>query len=354
MTDNVTALRVPDIGQTWISAEEAAAKLVERLGKRAEPIPDGLYFDLAETTYHRDLALGSTDMSRLFVPGAREPAAEATALAEYWFESGYNPRPLRDTDEDEGLAALIRGQAIHCHILYGPEVFAARYGRAELNGSTKDGKRETEAIEKAGKRRLKAQEYDRVQEAVKYLRGKPSLAEAFEGGRAEVSMFWTPADGVRRKARFDYLKPRAVVDLKTLNPRRREAFRRSCLFNIKAYNYPLQAEHYRQGREQIARFMREGRIFGDHDPAWLREVAAIGPDEWAWTWIFWRSKGAPLSYGFQISPANAPIRDVAAVMLDQAARLWQFGMNIFGPDQPWLVDQEIEELSIDDLRFWGE
>jgi hypothetical protein len=52
-----------------------------------------------------------------------------------------------------------------------------------------------------------------VRKAAAAITSNPHLARAFMGGAAEVSVFWVK-DVVPLKARFDYFKPRAVIDLK--------------------------------------------------------------------------------------------------------------------------------------------
>ena len=45
-----------------------------------------------------------------------------------------------------------------------------------------------------------------------------AAARAMTGGYSEVSIFWIdPGSGVRLKARLDYLKVKAIVDLKTFS-----------------------------------------------------------------------------------------------------------------------------------------
>src|SRR3546814_14526079 len=46
----------------------------------------------------------------------------------------------------------------------------------------------------------------------------PDLSKAFSGGHPEVSIFWQDEQtGISCKARLDYLKARAIVDLKTFS-----------------------------------------------------------------------------------------------------------------------------------------
>jgi hypothetical protein len=298
---------------------------------------DGVYFDLYEGRYHADRALGSSDMKRLF-----------HSPPEYWFSSGWND--LRE--EPEPSEALIRGTAVHTFVLYGRETFEARYAPAWLNGSTKDGKVESEAIKASGRIRLKGKDYARIAQAGTIMRSNPFLREAFEGGRAEVSVFWTGKDGIRRKARFDFLKRRAIVDLKSIANTKGIDFERACVKAIEDLDYPVQAEHYREGREELARLVAEGCVHGNVDRDWLEKVAKIDRDAWAWVWVFWQSGGAPLTHSLSLSNANE-ICGTARVMLDQAAEKFIRYRDKFGMGSPWVLAEPTRELDVTELRYWG-
>src|SRR5690606_28106079 len=62
----------------------------------------------------------------------------------------------------------------------------------------------------------------------------PDLRRAFSGGLAEVSVFWIE-DDIRFRARFDYLKPAAVIDLKSFANSRGKEIRQAITGEIANY-----------------------------------------------------------------------------------------------------------------------
>lgn len=344
-----------------------------------DEIPDGIHFGLDEAVYHADPALGSTDLKQL----AAEPAA-------YWFSSALNPgRP----EEVEEAAHRIVGRAVHKFVLEGPQAFHARFERHpegddllatadQLGAWLKDrGEKvpatkaarieliralcEADGVEpprmldhllkeatEAGRTLLKGSDFDRIVQAGGAVLDNPHLAGSFHGGQPEVSVFWTETvDGepVRRKARFDYLKPRAVVDLKSTRPRDGLPFVASCRRALGEWNYPTQAMAYLQGRARLVGLVAEGRVFGDHDPPWLARVAAA--EQYAFVFIFWASVGAPLTWGGVMSPGS-PVLDIGAEYVRRALKNYVGARRTHGVSAPWITHQPLEEIELDHLPRW--
>ncbi|WP_407523682.1 recombinase RecT [Methylobacterium oryzisoli] len=123
----------------------------------------------------------------------------------------------------------------------------------------------------------------------------------------------------RRSVRVDYLKPHAIVDLKSTRPTRPTSFKANCLRAVAEYDYPVQAAAYLQGRSQLARLVADGRVHGDHDPAWLARVATA--PAYAFVFVFWSTGDAPLTWGFALSPGN-DVLTIAEKTVDAA--LWNY------------------------------
>lgn len=304
----------------------------------APPVIDiGVHFSMPEEVYHSAAALGSGDMKRAF-----------TDCASYWFESPLNP--MREQD-DPATPAQIFGRAVHTNVLEGRAKFERLYAPTEHPGNVKAGKIEREEIAAAGKTPLKRADFDRIQQAAAMIRGNPHLAEAFVGGQPEVSVFWT-ANGVPKKARFDYLKKRAIVDLKSLRNSRAIPFHEACKRAIAEWRYHYQAAHYLEGREAMRRLIGEGKVFGgaDIDPDFMFDVARNA--EYAFVFVFFQAEGAPLSAGYSISPGN-PILDIARSSLAIAEDNYRKCVERFGLDTPWITAEPIAELFVDDLPPWA-
>ena len=261
----------------------------------------------------------------------------------FWFESPFNPL----WQPSDTTPAKILGTARHKLVLEGPEAFKARYAPRFHNGSTKEGKAENAAIAEAGKIGLPFEGYSAIMQSAAMIRSNPSIKDAFTGGcGSEVSIFWTGPDGFRRKARIDYWKMNASVDLKNVANQYSREFPTACRAAIATYRYDIQAAHYATARAQAARLWESGLVFGDYDRKAVEPCIHERPV--AWVWIFYQSNGAPLTWGTVISPEN-PILQAARADIEIAEQNLRTFMDKFGPDTPWIVDEPLRELDINEL-----
>jgi hypothetical protein len=301
---------------------------------------DGVYFGLDETTYHADPALGSTDIKRL------ENTPE-----DYWFSSGYNPAL---DDDGAPTNAQLFGRAMHKMVLEGREAFDRDYAPFDGDLRTKEGKAAKAEIEERGQTLLKYREWERIVFAGTIIRSNPYLAEAFSGGQPEVSVFWTDTteDGfpIRKKARFDYLKTRAICDLKSIRNTKEIEFPTACLQAIATWKYHVQATHYRRGRIAMGDLVRRGHVFGEVDREWLKGVVDQG-EEFAWVWVFYQAEGAPLTWGGTLSPGN-PIYDIGKAQIEKAEYNFARFFKNFGVETPWLEAKPLAEVDISELPGW--
>jgi hypothetical protein len=325
---SIETLPLTDLGS-------AAAKLVEKLAEIRQPIhAPGIYFGLEEAEYHADAALGSSAMKQL----AQNPC-------NYWFKSPLNP--TREEDNDD-TPSKVFGRALHKCILEGEEAFRARYAPCEFPGNIKAGIEERKRILAAGKIASKMADWTRVLLAGATVQANPHLRDAFTNGLPEVSIFWED-NGIRKKARIDFLKVRASVDVKTAANEKEAAFAVASRGAFSTYRYDVQAAHYADGRAQMRDLMAAGAVYGDHDPAWLNKVTTS--DEWSSVFLFIQSKSAPIVWAGSISPGN-PILDVARDTITKAEANYREWMDRFGPTTPWVLVDPVEEITIDQLPAW--
>lgn len=357
-------------------------EMIDRAGApAAEPAPfaDGIYFGLDEAAYHRDLALGSSDLKRL----AAEPA-------DYWYSSPLNP----DLPAEETTPSQLIGKAVHKLVLEGEQAFAAAFEREATGddvlrtdedmgsflkkecGVEKLPRSKADkatlirelfpeldkrppiladieaAAERDGRLILKGDDFDRIRQAAGQVLANPYLSASFTGGAPEVSIFWTEiveGEAVRRKARFDYLKPRAVVDLKSVRPMDSAPFPDICRKAIANWGYHTQAAAYLQARAQVPALVAAGAVHGDHDPSWLAQVAAS--PEHAFVFVFWSSAGAPLTWGTILSPGN-PVAEYGAGKVEAALYAYATARRRHGLRAPWIDPQPIQELELDSMPGW--
>lgn len=295
--------------------------------------PLGVYFSLDDAAYHADVALGSGDLRRL-----------AVSPFDFWWESRFCP----DRKPEEPTRALIFGRAAHTAVLEGIDKFREMYAPLDYSGSTTRGKAERERIASMGMIGLSRDDYERVAIAASLIRLNPYMADAFNGGAPEVSVFWE-ADGIKKKARLDFLKPRATTDLKSIRNTLDIDFRDACRRRFVHSRLDAQAAHYNEGRAQIAGFLREGKVFGDAPRDLLDAVARAG-DEFAFVFVFWQADGAPLTWGMQISPGN-PVLARGQAVIDAAIANWKRFVAEFGTDAAWVIAEPPAEVYEHELPY---
>lgn len=320
---------------TMESIGDLASKLIDDVAEKAgfTEHADGIYFGMSDTVYHADNALGSTGLKKLI---GNAP--------DFWWESHFNPaRP-----DNDDTPAKIFGRQLHQCVLEGLAKFKECHEPQYNPGNVKAGIAEVAAIRAGGKVPVKFKDYAKILAASAFIKANKTLANAFEGGMPEVSVFWTD-DGIRFKARFDYLKMNAITDLKSLANMYGKEFDKACRDAVASYDYLVSAEHYSEGRRQMRRLIADGKVFGAHDPEWLAKVAAN--EVFAFVFVFWSKDGAPVSHGIKLSPGN-PLFGYARSMILKAIDNYTRYMAEFGTDAAWVPSTPLEELDETDLPVW--
>lgn len=266
--------------------------------QRHEEFEPGIYFDLPEAQYHAAAGLSCSGMKQL-----------AVSPLNYWH---HNLNPEREPRKE--TAALRFGKAAHCLGLE-PERFASRYAlklrpedcpgalvtvddmRAflEANGLPKSGKKKQDLIDRivnsglpaviwddevarhaslnAGKTLLGEEESTLIRRAGSVIASDPCASALLTGGVAEVSFFVRdPETGVMLKARMDYVRENATIDLKTFSNSRGKPTDRAVFEAIYYEGYFLQAVIYNRVRELARQQLAAGEIrtYGNVSEAWLK------------------------------------------------------------------------------------
>lgn len=298
---------------------------------------DGIYFGLPEHLYRADPALGSTDHKKL-----------AMAPEAYWFGSVHN-RGRRTPDED--TRARLRGRAVHKCALEGRDAFEEAFIRRPDGVKVMTEKMQA-VYAPRGEGILNGDDYDRVLIASTQIRNHPDLRSALSNGFPEVSIFWTTEEGgqeVRCKARIDWLKPRALVDLKSAAIKRLAPFPLLCLRDIRKFGYLVQTDLYLEARSHVGRFVEEGRVvaLGEApEPAWLDALAEA--EAYAFVFIFWASEGPELVWPTQLSPGNPELDDARASIVAARRNYVEYRQQ-FGLDTPWIKYEPLCEATSSDF-----
>lgn len=348
-------------------------------GSIPAPHPSGAYFRMSAEEYHADPSLGSSDLKSL-PPGGD--------IERFWINSRFNPDRV-DNDTDDKL----KGSATHKMVLephefersFIQEIDPANHPGALVTAKDLEsfcrerkiagysGKSKPELIRlvkeadpeaviwdevyalfqamvaRDGLKVLKPKTIAEVREAAARLNVNEHLRNAFRGGAAEVSVFWVDENGVPCKARYDWLKPRTIIDLKKCdNTRNGRPFDFAIRRAIVDYRYDIQAAHYLDGYKRLYAFAQEGRVFGTCPlpKDWPKLIAE--PQDMKFTFVFHTSVGAPICKGVSVS-ADSSLLNRANHEIPLKKRSYLDNLERFGPSQPWYSNTPIMELTEADL-----
>ena len=335
---------------------------------------DGIYFGLPEDEYHAEPRLSASGIKRLIV-----------SLCDFWESSWMNPN--YEEPEKDGL---ILGKATHMRVVEGREAFYAKYAPGldpddfpdalrtvdDLKGALVDiglsGKGNKtvlidrlleaepdaqiwEAIKfrhsqaRQGKTLFKRELFDRIEIAAAMIEKHPQLSKCFVGGEPEVSIMWTDKEtGVRMKTRIDYLKPRAICELKTFSNPLNKPIDKAITSAIANYRYHLQAAVNLTGLEYGLGFIRDGRMHGKYGHQLCDEMMSI--DDIHYLFVFQKTGPAPLARGKEW-PTGMLTHRMALQQVEQMQQLFADALESFGTGQ-WLDVAPIESLSDEDLPPW--
>lgn len=327
-------------------------------------LPLGLHFGLLFPEYLDDPGLGSGDIRLL----AKNPSS-------WWWNSRHNPDRPRQPEKKH----FTIGQAFHKLVLEGQDAFDAAYARAPdhaegLTSGQKGAatKRFNQSMAASNTMVLKADDYDAVEGWADAIKRNPHLAACFQGGHAEVSVFWE-RDGIRLKGRYDYLKLvrrqgfmlAANGDLKSVENIYLDPFPKACRKDIAEYGYDVQAAHYLHGLSLVPQMIREIWIF-DHTgydivaDQWLQRF--LDPTlRCAWQWVFVQKNDMPLTHSYTMTPGfdgqpGSPIFEEGASKVNAGLQRYVDCVERFGFDKPWdfSASEPPEELVPGDMpNWWG-
>lgn len=343
---------------------------MEYLEAKAGPAPvlhatayaPGIYFGLPEDEYHAAPALSASGMKHLLVspmdfwarckwlnPDAEAETSDAMELGKAYdlrivegrerFYQKYaaaldvskHPAALRTADEiKERLKALglpVSGKKAD---------LTARLLVADSSAEILDTLLADHAANHEGKELLPVDLLHRIEIAAAMIERHPELSKAFSGGHPQVSIFWIDAEtGVPMKARLDYLKASAIVDLKTFSNPLGKPLDKAIAYSMASRKYHVQASLYHEAVDAAKALIREHggeAIHGDVHDAWIKAFLA---GDHRFLFVFQQTGVAPVARGF-VFPKYSTY-DLGKIAIREAKDRYAFNWRTFGTD-PW-VDQ---------------
>lgn len=359
--------------------------------KPVEPITfePGIYFGLDEESYHAIPALSSTGIRDLLI-----------SPLDYWTNSRMNP-----DYEDKRTQAMIDGTAFHRRLLE-PErffkLYAAKPGVADYPDAIDGGKRLQEECARLGLKKSGtiAEMCERILEAepraklwpviedgiLQSLAGRTlltkstmhdiertarivfahtSAARALTGGYAEVSILWVDDEsGIPMKARCDYLKSRAIIDIKTFSNSLGRPIDAAVASAAANGRYGVQAVIYDDAVAQAKAMLRKFKTAAIHnlssqeiDSDWLVSFASC--EQHAFAFLF-------IEQGPVTNVRLREFRRTEGMKGSSTNMYWQAGydgyrhgilryyqcMKDFGPNKPWIEDEPMKAFADQDFPIW--
>ena len=349
------------------------------------PMPDGVYSaaDLSADDY---LALkrGSQTLFK----------AAASGTMHAWAQSWLNPRRT-SYDSD----AKKTGRAYHKYILEGADAFDAEFapvldrkdftgalvttadliewlkqkklalpsGRAKKEDYIKmvmrhpehpviwDIKKADHESDHQNKTLLRSNIIEEIKMADYTLRLDKHSSASVSNGDAEVSVLYhhviEELDGSGKKyripckARFDYLRLKAITDLKTFSSNPNETFKRAVVRAIASYRYNVQAAGYRQAWEAALPLIADQKIIGN--PGFKQRMADAARFEKSFFFLF-QMAGLPVSRLFQFPLSGSIAYDAGQTVLKEGQINFARCYEAYGTD-PWLEVEAPEMLTDDDF-----
>jgi hypothetical protein len=223
--------------------------------------------------------------------------------------------------------------------------------------------RRQHGLANAGKQFLPFDAHEQIEIAAKMVEADEQVRHAFSGGYPEVTLIWHCAEtGVPMKARVDYLKLRAAVDLKSYANEHRspeEAIRRA----ITSYRYTMQPSVYWEGIAAVKALVRENWVEHTHSarsadaddrtfldvPAWVQKWASseAEPD---WFWVFQAKGFAPVSRLVRYD-GGLSTRIATDELVRQAKRRFRDFSERYGCE-PWVDSAPAYDITDDDMPDW--
>lgn len=349
----------------------------------------GIFFDMPEETYRAIPALSSSGIRDLLI-----------SPLDYWTNSPLNPAYV-----DEKTDAMILGTAFHRRLLE-PEKFERIYAawpRREDYPDAVDGGDDLKALcgelglKKSGKimdmcerilganpdaelwpiikaemmtrlkgmTLLKASDLSDIERASHIITAHSSAAKALTGGQAEVSIFWVDEEtGVPLKIRVDYLKVKALLDVKSFSNPLGKPIPSALASAVANGRYDVQAVMYNLGVEIAKAMLRKQGASVLHgadkiDHEWILAFAACQRHTFAFLFV----QTGPVTnvrlrefretelYGGQGMTQNA-YWGSGLMGFRKGVHRYVECMKEFGTGKPWIDDEPMRAFRDEEMPMY--
>jgi PDDEXK-like domain of unknown function (DUF3799) len=343
----------------------------------APDIQDGVYFQLDAETYHAIPALSSSGIKNLLISGP-----------DFWYRTPW----LNPDYADEDSEAKMIGRAYHKRILEGRQEFYSAYAetfsapsyalktiddmtealakvaitlpskakKADYLAAVRtncpdelifDDLREQHDARHEGKEFLSHDLIAKIETAAKMIEAHPEISKCFSGGYPEVTVLWTE-DDIRFKARFDYLKPKAIIDLKTFGNFMNKPIDNAIYSSMASGKYHIQAAFYMRAFLKAAE-AASGKSHISHPPVpetsfgnFIDDLSKSDGEPPGFYFVFQQKGIAPLARAKKFKRGS--LWSCGEVAIEEAIKRFRDNMKQFG-ELPWVDATPIQDF--DDDQF---
>jgi hypothetical protein len=340
----------------------------------ADRLPDGVYYALPFEDYLAQPRLSASGIKDLGVHPLH-----------FWAHSWMNAE--REAEEDSSFQEL--GTAYHKRVIEGRAAFEAAYAPYLDEADFPDALRTADDIKQAmrdrgvkpltgkkddlierllaadpavqvwdeivanyraenpGRRFLSRKALASIEIRARMIEAHPDLSKAFSGGLPEVTVLWTDEEtGVPMKARIDYLKARAIVDLKTFSNPMNKPIDRAIIGEIAARRYFIQAALYLDAGNIAAAFIADGRVHdAPHDPEAPKRIKGADRE---FLFVFQATGPAPIAKGVLLP---SMIRDFGRGHVRAGIHTFAEHLKHYGSD-PWVAPEPIRTPDSTEFPAW--
>ena len=333
-------------------------------------LTEGIYFGMPEEDYHNIPALSNSLLKKLLI-----------SAPDFYFNSWLNPFRNEDAEDQDSAEWKVFGKATHTRILEGREVFYSLYCSAFVPPSDcldtiADMKKFCKDLEidlpkgfsswakddwirfvqsshpeakildieknkywhaQGRKTELAVADIRRIEIAAAMIEKHPELQYYFKGGYAEVTVVWRE-NGLWFKARFDYLKPEAIIDLKSFTNMQYKPIDMALYGAMAGLKYHIQVCHYIHAARKAVEFAQRG-IFTTYGvnrfgptPEFMKLLAES--QDHMFYFCFQKKGGAPLARGKRFTRDMSMYR-CAEVSVERAIAIYRQCYETFG-DGIWV------------------
>lgn len=307
---------------------------------------DGIYIGLPMDDYLADKAISSSDIKKLL----ESPLA-------YWAGSHMNPKNQIENEIEVAPSSAdgaSLGTYVHDILLKQPVTYHIK--PEGMSFATKAGKEWRSHIPVTDT--IVTQEMHDAAMMIVDAAKFHGLDKDFEGGAAEISIFWT-ANGRRCKARVDYLRPDFAIDIKTLANQRGDDTERMIAKAIANERYHINAVWY-QHALQAAKCTNNINFqcnINEDELTRIRQVIALfrqHEGHFPYWFYFMETGGVPNIECRDLSPHDGlGIKNLyyASGMqaIKHATGLYELFMNKRGENTPWYDDIHKKKMTDEDL-----